>query len=83
MLKIKELNLTCMINDSERITEKLGHCRRWQLIVPKKTKNQSTVSIFFPPWNMESYCWLSVFLKLMCGYLGRSQPNQAEEKIYT
>ena len=26
MLRIKELNLTCMINDSERITEKLGHC---------------------------------------------------------
>ena len=25
MLRIKELNLTCMINDSERITEKLGH----------------------------------------------------------
>ena len=24
MLRIKELNLTCMINDSERITEKLG-----------------------------------------------------------
>ena len=29
MLRIKELNLTCMINDSERITEKLGH---WQSI---------------------------------------------------
>ena len=26
MLRIKELNLTCMINDSERITEKLGLC---------------------------------------------------------
>ena len=26
MLRIKELNLTCMINDSERITEKLGQC---------------------------------------------------------
>ena len=25
ILRIKELNLTCMINDSERITEKLGH----------------------------------------------------------
>ena len=25
MLRIKELNLTCMINDSERITEKQGH----------------------------------------------------------
>ena len=25
MLRIKELNLTCMINDSEHITEKLGH----------------------------------------------------------
>ena len=25
-LRIKELNLTDMINDSERITEKLGHC---------------------------------------------------------
>ena len=26
MLRIKELNLTCVINDSERITEKLGQC---------------------------------------------------------
>ena len=32
MLRIKELNLTCMINDSERITEKLGHCLIWFII---------------------------------------------------
>ena len=32
MLRIKELNLTCMINDSERITEKLGPCKALVLV---------------------------------------------------
>ena len=36
MLKIKELNLTCMINDSERITEKLGHCVTLKNVSTKK-----------------------------------------------
>ena len=33
MLRIKELNLTCMINDSERITEKLGPSQDLQKIL--------------------------------------------------
>ena len=34
MLRIKELNLTCMINDSERITEKLGQSEKLSEVKP-------------------------------------------------
>ena len=41
MLRIKELNLTCMINDSERITEKLGQRLLWKIQLPRYNIRES------------------------------------------
>ena len=48
MLRIKELNLTCMINDSERITEKLGQCVVHALINWMLSKRQLVKPVAFP-----------------------------------
>jgi hypothetical protein len=50
MLRIKELNLTCMINDSERITEKLqGYVNKacFILIIRLEIKNLKTKLCIF------------------------------------
>ena len=45
MLRIKEQNLTCMINDSERITEKLGHGESYEKNINEIFDQQSWLRV--------------------------------------